>query len=123
MDARAEDLPALVDRVPEGWTAVRYRGRPYGLRRTSRAQGRSVAIYAEELGGADVVSTNVYRTGSGDVLRPCEMPAATVLAFLDGWQPETGHDPAAGDAPPTGTQPGRCQPRGSTPPGTTSAGA
>jgi hypothetical protein len=71
--------------VPEGWTLVRYAGRSYGLRRTSRARGRSISIYAEELGGSDVVSTNVYRTAGGDLLRPCEMPAATVLAFLDRW--------------------------------------
>ena len=62
-----------------------YCGRRYGLRRTSRAGGRSVSIYAEQLGGSDVVSTNVYRTSGGDLLRPCEMPAATVLAFLHGW--------------------------------------
>ena len=116
MEDHPEDLRALVDRVPEGWTPVTYRGRGYGLRRTSRAQGRSVAIYAEELGGSDVVSTNVYRTGAGDVLKPCEMPASTVLAFLDGWQP-------VGDAPAPGPQPGRCQPRASTPPGTAGAGA
>ena len=79
------DLAELLGRVPEGWTAVRYAGRPYGLSRTSRAGGRSVAVYAEELGGSDVVSTNVYRTSSGDLLRPCEMPAAKVLAFLCGW--------------------------------------
>ena len=42
-------------------------------------------MYAEELGGPDVVSANVYRTRGGDVLKPCEMPAATVLAFLHGW--------------------------------------
>ena len=71
--------------MPEGWTLVAYAGRRYGLRRTSRAEGRSVSIYAEQLGGSDVVSTNVYRTGAGDVLKPCEMPAATVLAFLRGW--------------------------------------
>jgi hypothetical protein len=71
--------------VPEGWTLVGYAGRSYGLRRTSRARGRSISIFAEELGGSDVVSTNVYRTAGGDLLRPCEIPAATVLAFLDGW--------------------------------------
>jgi hypothetical protein len=76
--------------VPEGWTLVRYGGRSYGLRRTSRAGGRSLSIYAEELGGPDVVSTNVYRTAGGDLLRPCEMPVATVLAFLDGWTPADG---------------------------------
>ena len=80
-------LASLVDRVPEGWTLVGYRGRRYGLRRTDRAGGRSVAIFAEELGGRDVVSTNIYRTTGGDVLKPCEMPAATVLAFLRGWSP------------------------------------
>ncbi len=59
--------------------------RPYGLTRVTRAGGGAVSVYAEELGGPDVVSTNVYRTASGDLLRPCEMPAAKVLAFLRGW--------------------------------------
>ena len=97
-----EDLGPLVDRVPEGWTAVTYRGRPYGLRRTSRADGRSVALYAEELGGTDVVSANVYRTSTADLLRPCEMPAPTVLAFLAGWRPAAG-PPVS----PAGATPGR----------------
>lgn len=79
------DLAVLVDRVPEGWTLVRYTGRSYGLSRSSRAGGGAVSVYAEELGGEDVVSTNVYRTATGDLLRPCEMPAAKVLAFLRGW--------------------------------------
>jgi hypothetical protein len=85
--AEDPDLAALVDRVPEGWTAVTYQGRRYGLSRTTRAGGRSVTVYAEELGGTDVVSTNVYRTAADDLLRPCEMPAAKVLAFLSGWSP------------------------------------
>lgn len=79
------DLAALVDRVPEGWTRVAYDGRTYGLSRTTRADGRSISLYAEELGGDDVVSTNVYRTIDGDLLRPCEMPAEKVLDFLRGW--------------------------------------
>ena len=83
------ELTALVDRVPEGWTTVGFHGRRYGLSRTNRAGGRSLGIYAEQLGGTDVVSANVYRTASGDLLRPCEMPAATVLEFLRGWSPES----------------------------------
>lgn len=78
-------LAELVDRVPPGWTEVAYEGRRYGLSRTDRAGGHSVSVYAEQLGGTDVVSANVYRTADGDVLRPCEMPAAKVLAFLEGW--------------------------------------
>ena len=81
------DLAALLERVPEGWTAVTFQGRRYGLSRTTRAGGRSVSVYAEELGGTDVVSTNVYRTAADDLLRPCEMPEAKVLDFLHGWSP------------------------------------
>lgn len=83
-------LPELVDRVPEGWTSVVYRGRRWGMSRTSRASGRSIAVYAEELRGTGVVSANVYRTASGDLLRPCEMPAETVMAFLHEWEPSEG---------------------------------
>lgn len=81
------ELERLVDRVPEGWTVVLYDGRRYGLTRTTRAAGRSVSLLAEELGGTDVVSANVYRTSDGDALKPCEMPEEKVLAFLRGWEP------------------------------------
>ena len=78
------DLGELVDALPEGWSEVTYAGRRYGLTKITRAGGRSSSVYAEQLGGTDVVSANVYRTTSGDVLKPCEMPAATVLDFLRG---------------------------------------
>jgi hypothetical protein len=81
------DLAELVERVPVGWTLVEYNGHRYGLTRVDHVGGRSVTIYAEELGGADVVSANVYRTSAGERLNACEMPDAKVLAFLDGWRP------------------------------------
>lgn len=81
------DLGRLVDALPEGWSEVAYAGRRYGLTKTSHVGGRSLSVYAEELGGTDVVSANVYRTAAGDVLRPCEMPAETVLDFLRGAAP------------------------------------
>jgi hypothetical protein len=80
-------LSALAERVPEGWTRVIYNGRTYGLARTTRAGGRSITIFAEELGGTDLISANVYRTAAADHLRACEMPTAKVLAFLRGWTP------------------------------------
>ena len=58
---------------------VSYRGRRYGLTRRTHGDGRIVTIYAEELGGTDVVSANIYRVSSGDMLRACEMPDAKVL--------------------------------------------
>lgn len=79
-----ETLRALVDRLPEGWSEASYAGRRWGVTKTLRADGRAVAVYAEELGGTDVVSTNVYLVGDDAELRPCEMPAAKVLAFLRG---------------------------------------
>ena len=73
---------------------VTYAGRRYGLTRITRTGGRSLSVYAEQLNGPDVISANVYRTGSGDVLRPCEMPAAKVLDFLRRADPATDSDHA-----------------------------
>lgn len=85
----------LLARLPEGWSEVLYRGRRWGVTRTRHVGGRVEKVYAEELGGADVVSANLYVVdgghGEGDEqLRPCEMPAATVLDFLRGWEPLPG---------------------------------
>ena len=96
------DLGRLVDALPEGWAEVAYAGRRDGLSKTSHVGGRSLSVYAEELGGTDVVSANVYRTSTADLLRPCEMPATTVLAFLAGWRPAAG-PPVS----PAGATPGR----------------
>lgn len=89
------DLGSLVDRVPVGWSAVTYRGRRWGLRRTDHAGGRTVAIQAEELGGNGWVSTNVLRLSCGPVLKPCEMPVEHVLHFLGAWtaQPDGSAQP------------------------------
>ena len=65
----SESLEALVARVPEGWTAVSYAGRRWGLTRTTHVDGRSVSVFAEELGGPDVVSANVFRLSGGAELR------------------------------------------------------
>ncbi len=80
-------LAALVAAVPEGWTRVRYGGRPYGLTRRTWAGGRSINLLAEELGGTDLVSANIHRTKTAHHLRACEMPQAKVLDFLRGWEP------------------------------------
>jgi hypothetical protein len=84
-------LVDLLARVPEGWSIATYGGRRYGVTRTARAGGRAISVYAEELGGTDIVSTNAYLTDEGgEHLRPCEMPTEKVLAFLRGAAFETG---------------------------------
>ena len=83
-DGGVTDVGGLVEELPEGWSTVRFDGRTYGVTRSSAAGGRVMSVYAEELGGTDVVSANVYRTTDGDLLKPCEMPAEKVLGFLRG---------------------------------------
>lgn len=83
----APDPRALFERVPPGWSEVLFDGRRYGLTRTVRLGGRVQDVYAEELGGTDVISANLYRTVEGDHLRPCEMPEQKVISFLAGWTP------------------------------------
>jgi hypothetical protein len=77
-------LQRLFERVPEGWSVVTSAGRKYAATRTVRAGGGSMSLYAEELGGTDVVSANLYLTSHGEEHRPCEMPAGDVIAFLEG---------------------------------------
>lgn len=77
-----DELDALVARVPRGWSRQLIDGRAWGITRVDRAGGRSSTIDGEELGGARRMSANVWRTGSGTLLRPCEMPAEQVLEVL-----------------------------------------
>ena len=49
---------ALFDRLPEGYSVVDYNDRRYGVTKSRFAEGRSWKVFAEELGGADVISAN-----------------------------------------------------------------
>ena len=74
----------LFDRVPVGWSLVVYDGRRYAVTRSVHGDGRSESILAEALDGSDLVSANLYRLDGEDALKPCEMPAEKVIAFLQG---------------------------------------
>ena len=45
-------------------------------------------IGAEELGGTDYISLNLYDLTAGPGLYPCEMPAEKVIAFLRDFVPD-----------------------------------
>lgn len=81
-----DELAQHVNRVPEGWNIVVFDGRRYALTRTTRVGGRSVTLFAEELGGSDVISANIFRTSGAHLLKSCEMPDIKVLEFLRGWE-------------------------------------
>lgn len=57
-------------------------GRRYVVVKSGFAGGASQKLVAEELGGTDYISLNLYRTRSGALLRPCEMPESKVIAFV-----------------------------------------
>jgi len=71
---------------PRGYFTARYAGRRYGVTNAAHANGNSFKLYAEELGGSDRISLNIYRPpGSPEpALRPCEMPVDKVTAFVVG---------------------------------------
>ena len=71
-------------RLPEGYSTGQYQGRRYRIEKTTHTGGRSVKLYARDLGGPDFISLNLYHLATGDRLKPCEMPAAKVRAFVLG---------------------------------------
>ncbi len=77
------DFIATFDGLPTGGYGGTYKGRRYRITKTQMAAGRSQKLEAEELGGTDYISFNLYRLASGQVLlKPCEMPEAKVISFV-----------------------------------------
>jgi hypothetical protein len=63
-------------------------GRRYIASKTVFGGGRSVKLVAEEIGGGDYISLNLYRLGAGARLFPCEMPREKVVDFLRAFTPD-----------------------------------
>ena len=79
---------AKFDALPAGYGEGRFAGRRYGVTLSASADGRRRWLYGEELGGPGRISCNLYRLADGQVaLRPCEMPADTVIDFVLGFEP------------------------------------
>lgn len=72
--------------IPPGYSEVVYRGRKYSLTSTDFNGGKSLKVYAKELGGNEFISFNYYLTSTNDHLKPCEMPAEKVIDFLMNFQ-------------------------------------
>lgn len=80
-----EDFLVAFDDLPRGAYGATYDGKRYRVIKSVLVTGRSQKLEAEELGGNDYVSFNLYRLGSGEVLlKPCEMPAEKVIEFVLG---------------------------------------
>ena len=80
-----DDFVTAFDALPEGGYGGTYEGKRYRVTKTVMATGRSQKLEAEELGGKDYISFNLYRLADGTaLLKPCEMPEEKVVAFVLG---------------------------------------
>ena len=68
--------------LPNGANDVRYLNKRYLLRKETLLEGKLLKVYAQELGGNDIVSGNYYPTIKGGMLKPCEMSGKKVIDFV-----------------------------------------
>ena len=69
--------------LPLGYSEVRFQGKKYGVTRREFNNGKSMKLYAKELGGTDFISLNYYITNQHELLKPCEMPELKVIHFIN----------------------------------------
>jgi len=69
--------------LPLGYSEVSYNGKKYGVVKTNFNNGKSIKLYADELGGNDFISLNYYMTLKDELLKPCEMSVQKVIHFLE----------------------------------------
>ncbi len=77
-----------LDGIPVGTSYGMFEGCRYVATKSVFSDGKSQKLVAEELGGGDYISLNLYTPGSGPKLRPCEMSHAKVKAFVTGFTPD-----------------------------------
>ncbi len=68
--------------LPNGANNVLYNNKRYLLRKETLIEGKLIKVYAEELGGNDIVSGNYYPTMKHGMLKPCEMSDKKVIDFV-----------------------------------------
>lgn len=82
------DVPARIKGFPLGTSAGTAHGKRYVATRSGFSDGRATKLVAEELGGNDYISLNLYDLASGPRLYPCEMPSEKVVAFVRAYTPD-----------------------------------
>ncbi len=56
-------------------------------------KARITKLFAEQLGGSDFVSFNLFMVGDGQaVLKPCEMASEKVIDFVLQFEPDQQHE-------------------------------
>jgi hypothetical protein len=81
------DFETALAALPSGYSEGVYQDRRYGVSVRRSDDGRRNSLFARELAGADIVSFNMYRLGSGNTsLKPCEMSTEKVIDFVRGFR-------------------------------------
>ena len=93
--ASYEQFLVLLRALEGGYQIGWFGGRKYGVTIDRPADGRITRLLARELGGADIVSFNLFQVaGQEPLLKPCEMAAEKVIDFVLGFK-------SGGTAPPS----------------------
>jgi hypothetical protein len=71
-----------LQKLPNGANDVFYKAKRYLLRKETLLNGKLLKVYAEELGGNDIVSGNYYPSIKKGTLKPCEMSDKKVIDFV-----------------------------------------
>lgn len=79
---------AALDRIPPGYSEGSYCGVCWGTTLSTSADGRRRWLWGEALDGSGTVSFNLFMLTAGPALRPCEMSAEDVTAFVLGHIPK-----------------------------------
>ena len=83
------EFDAAFAKLAEGYSEGAYEGRRFGLIVRRSGDGRRNSLFARELAGTDIVSFNLYRvTSDRTLLKPCEMSAEKVVAFVLDFRPD-----------------------------------
>lgn len=77
------DFDIAFEKLPEGYSEGIFEGRRFSLLVQRSKDRRRNSLFAKEMAGTDIVSFNLYRFTSGKTsLKPCEMSAGKVMAFV-----------------------------------------
>ncbi len=68
--------------LPLGSFCILYKNKRYITTIQIYSNNKIIKLYAEELGGNDIVSGNYFTTIKGGLLKPCEMSDAKVIDFV-----------------------------------------
>jgi len=94
LPAELSEFEHALATLPDGYSEGRFQGRPWGVTVRRSADGKRVWLYGEELGGADVVSFNLYvLSGASLTLKPCEMSSSKVVDFVLDFRPASTRRP------------------------------